>query len=50
VLPSARKFKELGVATTKALETPDLLNLSPRRIRRDDHVAGVEDDDMSQAR
>ena len=49
VLPSARKFKELGVATTKALETPDLLNLSPRRIRRDDRAPAVEDDDFSQA-
>jgi DNA recombination protein RmuC len=36
VLPSAKRFKELGVSTTKALETPDLLNLAVRRPRRGD--------------
>ncbi len=36
VLPSARRFKELGVSTTKELETPDLLNLSLRTPRRED--------------
>ncbi|MEO8484196.1 MAG: DNA recombination protein RmuC, partial [Acidobacteriota bacterium] len=35
VLPSARRFKDLGVSTAKALETPDLLNLSVRRPRRE---------------
>jgi DNA recombination protein RmuC len=36
VLPSARRFKELGVSTPKELETPNLLNLSLRTPRRDD--------------
>jgi DNA recombination protein RmuC len=36
VLPSARRFKELGVSTTKELETPDLLNLSLRSPRREE--------------
>jgi DNA recombination protein RmuC len=36
VLPSARRFKELGVSTPKEIETPNLLNLSLRTPRRDD--------------
>lgn len=34
VLPAARKFKELGVSTTKVIETPDLLKLAPRRVTK----------------
>jgi DNA recombination protein RmuC len=47
VLPSARRFKELGVSTTKALETPDLLGLSVRRPRREagDEEAAPHDSD-----
>lgn len=34
VLPAARKFKELGVSSTKIVEAPDLLKLAPRRVTR----------------
>lgn len=34
VLPAARRFKELGVTTTKVVETPDLLKLAPRRVTK----------------
>ncbi len=34
VLPAARKFKELGVSTTKVIDTPDLLKLAPRRVTK----------------
>jgi len=47
VLPSAKRFKDLGVSTSKELETPDLLNLSIRRPRRED--AEAEDDDLGRA-
>jgi DNA recombination protein RmuC len=36
VLPGARRFKDLGVSSTKALETPDVLDLSLRRVTRDE--------------
>lgn len=34
VLPAARRFKELGVNTTKVVDTPDLLKLAPRRVTK----------------
>jgi DNA recombination protein RmuC len=34
VLPAARRFKELGVSTTKTVEAPDLLKLAPRRVTK----------------
>jgi DNA recombination protein RmuC len=36
VLPGARRFKELGVSSTKPLETPEPLNLSVRKVRKDE--------------
>jgi DNA recombination protein RmuC len=36
VVPSARRFRDLGVPTTKVIETPDQLNLALRRVRKDD--------------
>jgi len=34
VLPSARRFKELGVSSTNELEPSDRLNLSVRQVTR----------------
>jgi DNA recombination protein RmuC len=36
VLPGARRFKELGVTSTKDIESPDALHLSIRPIRREE--------------
>ena len=36
VLPGARRFKELGVSSTKAVEVPGTLNLSMRRVRKEE--------------
>jgi DNA recombination protein RmuC len=36
VLPGVRRFKELGVSSTKDLEVPEPLNLSVRRVRHED--------------
>lgn len=36
VLPGARRFKELGVSSTKDLDVPDPLRLSPRTVQRDE--------------
>ncbi len=36
VLPGARRFKDLGVSSTKELGTPELINLNPRRVTRDE--------------
>ncbi len=38
VLPAARRFKELGVSSTKEIETPERLALSLRRVTRDELV------------
>lgn len=49
VLPGARRFKELGVSSTKELNRPDTLNLSLREVRKDELTGtiegGVDDDD-----
>jgi DNA recombination protein RmuC len=42
VVPSARRFKELGVNSTKTIETPEMLNLALRRIKKDDLTRGEE--------
>ena len=42
VLPGARRFKELGVSSTKALEIPDPINLSVRRVRKEE-LRGQDD-------
>ena len=39
VLPGARRFKELGVNSTKDVELPDALRLSVRRVRKDELTA-----------
>ena len=36
VLPGARRFKELGVSSTKAIEEPDVLTLAIRRVEKDE--------------
>jgi DNA recombination protein RmuC len=36
VLPGARRFRDLGVSSTKELGSPDPINLSPRRVTRDE--------------
>lgn len=36
VLPGARRFKELGVRSPREIETPEAINLSLRRVRRDE--------------
>jgi DNA recombination protein RmuC len=43
VLPGARRFKELGVSSTKELELPDTINLSVRRVRKEE-LTGEEVD------
>jgi DNA recombination protein RmuC len=43
VLPGARRFKELGVSSTKELEFPENLNLSLRRVRKDELTGEVVD-------
>jgi DNA recombination protein RmuC len=42
VLPGARRFKELGVTSTKELEVPEPLNLVVRRVRKDELTAASE--------
>ena len=36
VLPGARRFKDLGVSSTKDLGAPEPINLNPRRVTRDE--------------
>jgi DNA recombination protein RmuC len=36
VLPSARRFKDLGVSSAKLIETPDQLNLTLRKVRKEE--------------
>jgi DNA recombination protein RmuC len=36
VLPGARRFKDLGVSSTKELGAPESINLNPRRVTRDE--------------
>lgn len=36
VLPGARRFKELGVSSSKTIEAPDPLGLALRRVRKDE--------------
>jgi DNA recombination protein RmuC len=44
VLPGARRFKELGVSSTKDLEIPDSINLSVRRVRKEELTGRPEDE------
>ena len=34
MVPGARRFKELGVSSTRDLELPEPLNLSVRRVQK----------------
>jgi DNA recombination protein RmuC len=43
LLPSARRFKELGVSTVKSIETPEVLDLDIRRVLRDELVGQREE-------
>jgi DNA recombination protein RmuC len=43
VLPSARRFKDLGVTSTKDIEVPDRLRLLPRTVKRDELREPVTD-------
>ncbi len=45
VLPGARRFKELGVSTTKELETVDPLHLTVRRVQKDELTLFDQDDE-----
>lgn len=42
VLPGARRFKELGVTSSKELEVPDALRLTLRQVKREELTA-IED-------
>jgi DNA recombination protein RmuC len=42
LLPSARRFKDLGVSSTKQIETPDQLNLSLRKVRKEELTSRLE--------
>lgn len=45
VLPGARRFKELGVSTTKELEVVDPLHLTVRRVQKDELTLFDQDDE-----
>lgn len=44
VLPGARRFKELGVSSSKELETPEPLHLNPRKVQRDELTLFTDDE------
>ena len=43
VLPGARRFKELGVSSTKEIETPEPINLAIRRVKKDELLPAPEE-------
>jgi len=43
VLPGARRFKDLGVSSTKELDVPGAINLSVRRVQKEE-LRGAADD------
>jgi DNA recombination protein RmuC len=45
VLPGARRFKELGVSTTKELDVVEPLHLTVRRVQKDELTLFDRDDD-----
>jgi DNA recombination protein RmuC len=49
VLPGARRFKELGVSSTKDLEIPEPLTLSIRRVKKDELMGQPLDDPIEAA-
>jgi DNA recombination protein RmuC len=42
LLPSARRFKDLGVSSSKQIETPDQLNLTLRKVRKEELTGPAE--------
>ena len=54
VLPGARRFKDLGVSSTKELEAPDPLHLSMRRVQKGEltllDLGSDEEDDTGRTR
>jgi DNA recombination protein RmuC len=44
VVPGARRFKELGVSSTRDLEVPETLNLAMRRVQKADLTPSAGDD------
>ena len=44
VLPGARRFKELGVSSTKDIESPDTINLSIRRVKKEELTGRASDE------
>jgi DNA recombination protein RmuC len=42
LLPSARRFKDLGVSSSKQLESPDQLNLTLRKVRKNELTGEAE--------
>ena len=48
VMPAARRFRTLGVAATKTLETPEPLRLSLRDVRSPDLLGTAEDADRNE--
>jgi len=44
VLPGARRFKELGVTSTKEVGDPEPLNLSVRRVRKNELTGSLHDE------
>jgi len=48
VVPGARRFKELGVSSSKELGLPDTLNLSVRRVQKAELTGGSADDDTEE--
>jgi DNA recombination protein RmuC len=45
VLPGARRFKELGVSSAKELELPDPINLTIRRVHKEELRSAAEEAD-----
>ena len=45
VLPSARRFKELGVTSTKEIEAPDPLRLAMRKVQKEELTPLLDLDD-----
>ncbi len=43
VLPGARRFKELGVSSTKEIESPEPINLAIRRVKKDELLPAPEE-------
>lgn len=49
VVPSARRFKDLGVPATKTIEVPDQLSLSLRKVLKEELTAAGAEGDVVQA-